>query len=248
MTTYNEVTRITAGDDHVRLPLPSVIGGAGVLALSGGLLLLAGVGTVLAWPGASTFGRLCLAAVDVALLVFAGTVALYQVLDLRELHDRQSYNSERRTLLLQRIELAIDADLDGDGVVGPAGKDDKPRFAKLNHGGQTDLLNLGGQAERDMLNRALALVDAIGKAGTLSRRRVLPLLGGDGPDSRWLYDTMLGTGEAPGILPTLGLVQGRSARSAGRLTYGVEDTKSLLRRAWGGDYDKSIMLLPEGRP
>lgn len=186
--------------------------------------------TVLLWKEAGIIGRLFLLAADVAAGLFAVIAGTYQFYDIAELRDRHRYNRDRRALLLERLEMALGEDLDGDGLVG---RPDLPRPILVRGMARTlagDDDGNGRGPDDPALERLLDLVDKAGKVG-LSVRRLLPAIGYD----RDLYDWALrsdDSGQGPGVLVALGLVEGRSKGAEGRLVHDPETTKAILRRAW----------------
>jgi hypothetical protein len=187
----------------------------GLTALS---VVLAGVGLVALvafWPEASGAGRGLLAVLEIALLVPAVGLAAFSWLDLAERGDRRRW----LRVTVERLEIALDADLDGDGSIGRASE--LPRVipvqgARLVHDHEV------GQAHEAALGRLLKLVDQAGRVG-LSRRQLLPRVNGD----REFYDWSMH------VLESLGLLRGRGRRVAGVLTHDVKTTKAAVLSAWG---------------
>lgn len=213
-------------DEHFRPRVVEIVGSGGLTALSLALVLAGAFATVLLWEEAGALGRVLLLALDAALALFAFIAGTYQWYDLAELRDRHRYNRERRMLLLERLEAALGADLDGDGVVGHVSN--LPRIIPVRTACGVRLVD-DDDGDDPALKRLESLIDAAGRVG-LSRRRLLPQIGGD----RALYDWALGSddGRQIGVLTAMGLVAGRGARAEGRLIHDPETTKAILRRAW----------------
>jgi hypothetical protein len=207
------------GDDHRKTPAVEQIGSGAVLALAVGLALAGLVGAVALWGGASAGGRAVLVLVLAVALTFAGVVAFYSILDLADARSRVAYNRERRRLQLENLEVALDVDIDGDGVVGQVSE--LPRVIPVQVQGarlvQDDDGN-GADPGLAVLDQVIQAAEVVG----LGRRALM----GRGL-SREEYDWALS------VLTALGLVQDRGPRSSGRLAVGVQAARRVVRRAWG---------------
>lgn len=217
------------GDEHYRVSPLEILGSGVVTAAAVGLTLAGAVALVLLWGSASPFGKVLLVTGEAILVCFAVIVGAYQWYDLAELRDRHGYNRNRRAILLERLELALETDLDGDGVVGRVTATDLPRLIPV-HAQGVRLTPEDGDGQDNgtdpLLLQLDELVDEAARRG-LSRSALIRRFG------RELYDYALSTApEKPGLLVLLGLVAGRSKGTPGRLRYDAETTKAVLRRAW----------------
>jgi len=216
-------------DEHFRPRVMEVIGGGGLTAVSLALTLAGVIAAVVLWEEAGVIGRVALVTADAACALFAIIAGTYQYYDLAELRDRHRYNRERRMLLLERLETALNVDLNSDGVIG---RSELPRPILVRGAVRrpTEDDDDGQGTDDPILERLLDLVDKAGTCG-LSVRKLLPALNYD----REFYDYALGSEDAargPGVLVALGLVEGRCKGAEGRLVYDPETTKRILRRAW----------------
>jgi len=229
------------GDEHYRVSPLEILGSGVVTAVAVGLTLAGAVAIVLLWGSASPFGKVLLATGEAILVCFAIIAGAYQWYDLAELRDRHGYNRNRRAILLERLELALATDLDGDGIVGRVTATDLPRLIPVNAQGVRLTSGDGNGQNNDngtdpILLQLDELVDEAASRG-LSRSALIRRFG------RELYDYALSTApEKPGLLVILGLVAGRSKGTPGRLRYDVETTKAVLRRAW----QRALTSTPEG--
>ena len=216
-------------DEHFRPPAIEIAVHGGLTALAVGAFVLALAASVVWWKNAPW--RALFVVADIALALFAVIIGTYQFYDIAELISRFRYNRDRRLLLLERLEAALNADLDGNGVVGRVSE--LPRIIPVRTAGGVRLVE-----DDPVLQELEHLIDAAGQVG-LSRRRLLPRIG----NNRALYDWALGSddGRQLGVLVAAGLVTGRGARSEGRLAYDPEVCKRILRRAW-----QSVMSNDDG--
>jgi hypothetical protein len=181
-------------------------------------IVLAGaalVGLVSWWAGASGPARGILVVLTLAALVPAVGLAGFSWHELGERGERHRWYR----VTVERLELALDRDLDGDGQVG---RPSLPDTVVLNAQGARVVQESADLREDLALERLLHLVEHAGRVG-ISRRQLLPRLGGD----REFYDWSMH------VLESLGLVSGRGDRVAGELTHDVETTKAAVLSAWG---------------
>jgi len=187
------------------------IGGAAALAVAlsaGSLALLFSF-----WRYASSGGRAALAVLVAGALTFAVTVFLYIRVDL---------GKDYLESVQVRSNSAPDLVIDGSPVKPLELPQILPRY---NGGRLVGIILRGG--DRDRTKQAVfQLIVALGRAGSLSRRKVLPHLGNT-REARRLYDWCLGSF---GLLPVLGLVNGRGPRSSGRLRFNPRQTAAVVSR------------------